>query len=163
MAKVKIIETSNMICFTGDIYSQWYNVPMVINNKKFSSCEQWMMYSKANYFNDEESVLKILNTDDPKKIKQYGREVKNYDDAKWLQVCDDIVYNGNYAKFSQNLELQKKLLATGNKIIAEGAVYDPRWGTGLSIEDTINSPMNEWGQNRLGRILMDVRKSLRIQ
>lgn len=162
MAKVKIMETSDMVCFIGDIYSQWFIIDMVINGKKLSSCEKWMMYSKAKYFNDEESAFKILNTDDPKEIKQYGREVKNYDDVKWLQICDDIVYNGNYAKFSQNLELKKRLLATGNKIIAEGAEYDARWGTGLNIEDTINTPIDQWGENRLGRILMDVRKSLRL-
>lgn len=161
--KVKIIETSDMVCFTGDIYSQWYNASMVINGKTFNSCEQWMMYSKARLFNDDYAADKIMGTDDPKEQKKYGRLIKNFNDNKWLEVCDDIVYNGNYAKFSQNEDLKKKLLATGNKIIAEGADYDARWGTGLNIEDTINTQMELWGENRLGKALMAVRKTLRLE
>ncbi len=39
----------------------------------------------------------------------------------WLtrQVCDDIVYNGNLLKFSQNQELRSKLLGTGDKLLVE--------------------------------------------
>ena len=162
-SKVKMIETSDMICFISGIYSQWYESPMIINGKTFNNCEKWMMYSKARYFNDDYAAELILGTDDPKEQKRLGRLIKNFDDNKWLEICDDIVYNANYAKFSQNDELKKILLASGNKNIAEGSDYDARWGTGLNIEDTIDTPMDQWGENRLGKSIMDVRKSLRLE
>jgi len=160
--KVKLVETDNLVCFTGDIYSQWYDAIILIDGIEFNCCEKWMMYSKAIYFNDTETADKILKSNEPKEQKKLGREVKNYDDDKWLLVCDDIVYKGNYAKFSQHKDLQEKLLLTGNKIIAEAAHYDARWGTGLNIEDTINTPYEQWGENRLGKAIMKVRSDLII-
>lgn len=158
---VSLIETDDMIVFKGDYFSQFYKSPMIIDNLNFSCCEQWMMYNKALFFNDLETAKLIMNTDEPKEHKKLGRIVKNYDDAKWLKVCNDIVYKGNYYKFTQNLELKEKLLKTGNKLIAEGSSYDSRWGTGLNLEDTIKSPISMWGENRLGNIIMEVRNNIR--
>lgn len=42
--------------------------------------EQYMMYKKAMYFQDNDTAKKILETDDVAKIKSLGRIVKNYDD-----------------------------------------------------------------------------------
>jgi len=161
MASTKIIETDDMIVFSGDFYSQFYKSPMIIDNINFVCCEQWMMYSKALYFNDNETAELIMNAEEPKEHKKLGRLVKNYNDDKWLMVCNDIVYKGNYAKFTQNLELKEKLLNTGDKLIAEGQPYDKRWGTGLNMEDTIKTPMEQWAENRLGNIIMEVRNSIR--
>jgi ribA/ribD-fused uncharacterized protein len=89
-------------------------------------------------------------------------DIEVYNDDKWMEVADKIVYTANYAKFSQTPSLKTKLLETNNKIIVEAAAYDARWGNGLSLEETINTPMEEWkGENRLGKALMKVRETLR--
>ncbi len=102
-------EDDEMILFTGktNIYSQFYTCEFIIGEKKFNCAEQWMMYSKAIFFNDEETANKILNESSPKEIKQLGREVKNFDDNKWMIIAKDVVYMGNLNKFNQNPELKK--------------------------------------------------------
>ena len=73
-----------------------------------------------------------------------------------------VVYEGLLEKFRQNSELQEKLLATGQKILAECAVRDVIWGIGLSMKDEKRFDMKEWkGQNLLGFSIMKVRDRLK--
>ena len=70
---------------------------------------------------------------------------------------------GNLAKFSQNAGLHKKLLATGDAILAEANPRDIIWGVGLSENDPKIDAVNAWrGENLLGYILMDIRAKLRL-
>ena len=55
------------------------------------------------------------------------------------------------AKFTQNPDLKKKLLATGDEHLEEGNT----WG------DTIWGTVDGVGENRLGKILMRVRDELK--
>jgi ribA/ribD-fused uncharacterized protein len=56
------------------------------------------------------------------------------------------------AKFNQNSDLKKQLIETGNKLLVEGNNWnDCFWGV----------TQDKWGENWLGRILMDVRNELR--
>ena len=65
------------------------------------------------------------------------------------------------AKFSQNEDLKKQLLATKKYILAECAVRDRIWGIGLSMRDRRRFNESEWqGQNLLGKALMSVRDKL---
>jgi hypothetical protein len=162
--KTKMIETDKIIAFKGGYLSQWHIQDFKIDDITFNCCEQYMMYCKAEYFEDEEKMKEILEEKIPKEQKKIGRNVKNFDDDEWLKVADEIVFKANYAKFSQNEDLKAKLLATKDKIIVEASPYDARWGNGLNIEDTIATPIEEWkGENRLGKAIMNVREELRSQ
>ena len=73
-----------------------------------------------------------------------------------------IVYKGVYAKFSQNEDLKKQLLATGDEILAEAALNDRAWGIGLCMQDPEIYKRKHWrGLNLLGYLLMSVRFELR--
>ena len=62
----------------------------------------------------------------------------------------------------QNEDLKKRLLNTGNDILAECAVQDKIWGIGLSMKDVNRWDMEKWrGENLLGFALMLVREELR--
>jgi ribA/ribD-fused uncharacterized protein len=157
----KFFENDNGVYFKSNYPSQWYPSRFVINNIEFNCCEQWMMYNKAKIFGDIEIASKILQETDPKIHKELGRKVQNFDVVKWDSVADDIVYEGNLAKFSQNEELKDKLLSTGNKLIVECSPYDSIWGNGLNITESLVIPQNLWkGTNRLGKAIMKVRESL---
>ncbi|MBQ3160821.1 MAG: NADAR family protein [Oscillospiraceae bacterium] len=144
--------------------SNWYMSDFVADNIKFTSMEQYMMYKKAQLFNDKEIMQEILSIDNVGKIKMLGRSVKNYDEVMWNGVRQIVVYEGLYAKFSQNESLREKLLATENDILAECAVSDCIWGIGLAMNDDKRLSTEEWrGQNLLGFAIMQVREKLSKQ
>lgn len=141
--------------------SNWYLSDFNIDDVSFSSMEQYMMYEKAVAFEDFETAEKILETQNVAMIKQYGRQVANYNDIIWNGIRQIVVYKGLFAKFSQNATLCENLIKTGSAILAECAVMDRVWGIGLSMNDPNRFDMNQWnGQNLLGFAIMQVRKQL---
>lgn len=156
----------NVICFhnpdeENGYLSNWYLSDFTYANIHFSSMEQYMMYQKAVCFRDEEIASQILKTTDVAKIKALGRQVSGYDESTWNGVRQIVIYEGLLAKFSQNENLKRQLLATGNATLAECAVKDRIWGIGLSMTDPNRFEKACWkGQNLLGYALMMVRQNL---
>ena len=119
------------------------------------------MAEKAKLFGDTKSRKKILKSNSPRDHKRLGRGVQDFDKGKWNSVAREIVFVGNMAKFSQNEDLKKELLATGNKTLVEASPYDKIWGIGMSKDDPNATKPGNWrGKNWLGEVLMRVRKEL---
>ena len=130
-------------------FSNWYLSDFTIGDVKYTSLEQYMMHQKALRFHDESIAAQILATDDVSYIKELGRKVSGFD-------------NHVVAKFTQNPELKRALLDTGNAVLVEAAVNDKIWGIGLSMSDPKRVDPSEWkGQNLMGYVLMLVREKLR--
>ena len=97
-----------------------------------------------------------------KKIKSFGRDVRNYKEEVWVKYRVNYVSVGNYAKFTQNENLKQKLLSTGNTILAESNPYDKIWAIGIyENEKNANTPSKWKGMNLLGKILTELRNNLR--
>ena len=166
MTKEALMYSSDIYTFFyGGPFSQWYKsdfISIAVDGKpiKFNCAEQYMMYSKASLFEDKESAAKILRVSDPRTQKLYGREVKGYNDDVWMKHAPNIVYNGNYLKFTQNERLLKALLETKGTLV-EASPYDNRWGIGLSEDTAQKTDPSKWpGKNLLGQILTRLRKNL---
>ena len=142
--------------------SNWFLSAFRLDNISFTSMEQFMMYRKALCFHDQAIAKQILATDDVARIKELGRLVSGYDDRIWSGIRQIIVYEGLLAKFSQNTDLRKNLLDTGDALLAECAVRDRIWGIGLSMTDPKRLEPAQWkGQNLLGYALMMARERIR--
>lgn len=129
--------------------------------QEYSSAEQFMMYQKSMLFLDREIAQKIMQTDDVRKIKELGRQVKNYEEYVWKYFRSKVVYEGNKAKFSQNEELKKVLFATKGTTLVEAAPNDIIWGIGLTEDDPRALKRETWlGKNLLGEILTQIRIEL---
>ena len=156
-----------IICFhrpkeANGYLSNWYPSVFETSGYRFSSMEQYMMWSKAMLFQDGETAEAILKVAAPGAIKALGRSVKNYNETVWNGLRQILVYEGLLEKFRQNCELLPKLLETGDAILAECAMGDRIWGIGLSMRDNRRLSLIEWrGQNLLGFALMQVRVKLR--
>ncbi|MBK7882998.1 MAG: NADAR family protein [Chitinophagaceae bacterium] len=148
---------------TKTCFSQWWLSEFTVNGIQYKTAEHWMMAKKAELFSDEETLSKILNAKTPAEAKKLGREVKGYDDAKWLEKRFELVVEGNFYKFSQHKDLQEYLLSTNNRILVEASPVDAIWGVGLAADNPdINNPVNWKGLNLLGFALMEVRDKLKL-
>lgn len=155
-----------IICFHNSdeengYLSNWFSSEFTIDGITFSSMEQFMMYKKAMYFQDQKTADKILATKDAAKIKKLGRGVSGYKDQDWNGVRQIVVYEGLLQKFAQNEELKQQLLDTKGHILAECARMDCIWGIGLAMKNRDRMDQSKWkGQNLLGYTLMMVRERL---
>ena len=140
-------------------FSNWYYSPIVDDRNNYNCVEQYMMYYKAIISSDFETAQKIIEEQDPRKQKALGRKVKNFNQNKWDNFKYKIVLNGVYLKCIQNQEIKHKLLDTENKIIVEASPYDEIWGIGFKEENALEN-IDDWGQNLLGKCLMEVRENL---
>jgi ribA/ribD-fused uncharacterized protein len=147
--------------FWSGPYSNWHPSPFQIDGVWYNCGEQWMMKQKADFFGDENIGIKIMASPDPKEQKGYGRQVKNFDKAKWDAVARDIVYKGCFAKFDQNEDLKKIILSTVGTTLVEASPEDRIWGIGLRKTDPRALSRDTWlGTNWLGIALMKVREVL---
>lgn len=153
--------TEKFVFFWNGIYSQWHKAPMTIDKIEYNSCEQYMMHQKALLFGDDEIAYLILQEENPKEQKKYGRMIKGFDKATWDKNCLAIVYEGNLAKFSQNEDLKAALLLTGNRIMVEASPLDNIWGIGLDENaEGIEDPSYWLGLNLLGQAITLVKNQL---
>jgi ribA/ribD-fused uncharacterized protein len=148
----------------NDVYgflSNFYQTNFSVNGNNFNCSEQYFMKKKQELFNESNDVLAnlIMKETNPKNIKKYGRQVKNFNEEIWNINKYKYMYEGVYAKFTQNPELKQKLLATGKKILVEASPYDKIWGIGFNKSDALNNK-SKWGQNLLGKVLVEVRDKL---
>jgi ribA/ribD-fused uncharacterized protein len=150
----------------ADIYSNFYKSEFTKNGIAFSCGEQWIMYQKALTFKDkyptnQDIADKILKTNDPGKIKAFGRQVQGYDEIIWSGCRQQKTYEGLIEKFRQNENLKKQILATGTRELVEASPSDKIWGVGLTESDVRIEKKSNWkGQNILGKILTKVRSTL---
>ena len=87
----------------------------------------------------------------PMEAAEKGRERHRPLRRDWSAVRDDAMRRALAAKFAAYPELQELLLGTGAEELIEKTTSDYYWGCGT--EGT--------GQNRLGRLLMELRETLR--
>lgn len=161
-------ETEDYVFFWSGPFSNWHPSKFSMKNSKlqvikFNRAEQAMMYFKAELFGDEDSMGKIMRTNDPSLQKKIGRAVANYDEEVWKEKRYNIVFQLLVEKFKQNSDLKSILLNTGDKCIVECSPYDKIWGIGMGVDQypEILDKSNWKGENLLGEILMNVRSWLR--
>lgn len=112
---------------------------------------------------EKDIASEMLDTQDPKKHKALGRQVRDFDPEVWDKEKLGIVEQGNYYKFTRSddaANLRRMLLATGNRELVEASPRDRIWGIGFG-EENAEKNRHRWGQNLLGQALMRVRDRLR--
>ena len=145
--------------FWGGCLSNWYISPFVVNGIEYNCGEQYMMHQKAILFNDKQTASEIMKAYVPKKQKELGRKIKNFDTAVWDSVKYNIVKAGLLEKFKQNEDLKLFLSANKGCQMVEASPFDRIWGIGFNEMDAIDN-INMWGENLLGKILTEISKEI---
>lgn len=159
----QVIETETMVLFwqPPGIFGQWTLSNFTVDGVDYMCAEQFMMAEKARLFGDSETRAKILASDSPREHKALGRQVRGFDQALWERERLAIVIRGNVAKFGQDPELRRALLATGDRLMVEASPLDKIWGVGLQADDPrVHDPQSWRGLNLLGEALVAVRAQL---
>ena len=121
--------------------------------------ESPVIYDGITYLNNEAAfqAQKTLNKKqrlkfamlNPSRAKEMGRSISLRPD--WEEIKINVMYEICKAKFTQNENLKRSLLNTGNAELIEGN----NWG------DKIWGQVNGIGENNLGKILMRIREELK--
>lgn len=129
-----------------DFLSNFYEAPVTWEGLTYTNSEA--AFQAAKVLTDEERLP--FTTLSPAKAKRMGRQVSLR--ADWEAVKTRVMEEVVRAKFTQNPDLAARLLATGDAELIEGTTWgDKCWGVDLRTGQ---------GENRLGRILMQVRAEL---
>ncbi len=132
--------------------SNFYESDIIYKGKKYKTAEHAYQSSKCKLDSEHEW---IRNTPSAFQAKQFGKKVKIKDN--WDNIKYDIMLNIVRDKFSQNNELKKMLLDTGEEFLIEGNYWhDNTWGN-----CTCDKCKKIRGNNWLGEILMKVRQELK--
>lgn len=125
--------------------SNFYEVPIFMDNLMYSSVESAYQAAKSMAVSDR--VMMSVTT--PKEAKKLGKTLILRHD--WEKAKDTVMMGLLFQKFSKE-SLSDKLLATGAAKLVEANTWgDTYWGV-----------CNGVGQNKLGQMLMFVRKMLPI-
>lgn len=120
----------------------------------FQSCEStWYLtnehYYQSNKTKDVSLSRWIRLAPTPYAAMMAGRSLRSKEvRSDWDEVKVGVMLEGLRMKFSQNIELKNKLLATGNEDIHEDSPTDLFWGI--------------LGKDMLGKLLMQVRDEFSI-
>ena len=93
--------------------------------------QQFMITAKARLFHEHRVLEFILSTSEPQSHKRINRSVPGLDKAIWERERENAVLARTFAVFSQNPEMKRHLLGTGNERLAEASPFDQMWGAGL--------------------------------
>lgn len=140
-------------------------VQLQMDSTMYNSAKQALAAELAKQFNDQTHLEEILLAESPNEISYSLDDVpgdKDSNEIKWNEITKKLLYDINMIKFSQYPELSNRLLETKSAILGAYQPDDTLIGIGLSI-DRLESknPVNWTGQNLLGKILMEIRESIR--
>jgi ribA/ribD-fused uncharacterized protein len=135
---------------------------MQIDGVTFPTVEHYLQWSKAKQFGDAEAQAKIMKTASAKSVKSYGDKVKDVKEDEWAEKRDAVMATALKAKFMQHPELKAKLLSTDDRPIGEANARDKYWSIGTGADTSKAKIPSKWpGKNRLGHLLMDLRRELK--
>ena len=129
--------------------SNFYEAPIVLDGKHFATTEHAFQAMKTL---DSKAFEEIRKARSAGVAKRMGRDAPLRKD--WESVKDEVMMRCLRAKFARP-EMKQMLLATGDAILIEGTTWhDQYWGI-------CNCKQHGGeGKNKLGQMLMQVRKEL---
>ncbi len=119
-----------------------------LDERSWPTSEHYFQAMKFASKDDQEDIWKSST---PKEAAEKGRDRKRKLKTNWDSLRDNVMRDAVWAKFTQHGSLKELLLSTGDAKLIEHTRNDAYWGDGG----------DGMGKNRLGKILMEVRKKLR--
>lgn len=145
-------------------FSNFYETNFKLDGVDYKSAEHAFEAVKAKTFGDEDSFAKILKAKSAQSAKSFGNKVKDFKEDLWKEKQDEVMKSILRAKFTQNLELRKKLLDSADKRLANADSRDKYWGIGTSANTEMAKDPKKWkGENKLGNMLEELRTEIKAE
>lgn len=139
--------------FSGlyEFLSNFYNCPVTFYGITYRNSEAAFQAQKTK----DEDVKREFSVLNPSSAKLKGRNIELRED--WDKVKYNIMYHVVFYKFIQNKDLFFKLIQTKDEELIEGNWWhDNYWG-----DCHCDRCKDIKGQNKLGKILMDLREKFK--
>ena len=136
-----------------------YKCAFVLDDVRYFSVEQYLLYQYALIMGDEKACQEILETKTPKKLSKIDVKTKEERCYLWAVQRQEFLLKATLAKFKKDIHLFSMLCGVRGEIVYISK--DNFMGIGMEIKDNVVPPKKEWlGENMLGYTLMYVRKKL---
>ena len=140
--------------------SNFFPCNIQYNAKFFLSVEAAFQYDRAMSSKCEHLAESIELCRDAEQVKRISYSIVS--SHEWDLKCEEVMKDLLTEKFTRNRGCRAFLINTGERSLLEGT-GDRKWGCGIPIsrfkEVTINYP----GQNKLGKILEEVREMIKVK
>lgn len=129
-------------------FTNFYMRPIVLKDKEWPSAEH---YFQAQKFAGTPLEEEVRLTESPRAAFSIPRIHSEDVRPDWFQINVAVMRDAVRAKFFQHADLGRMLLKTGDARLVEHTANDKFWGDGGDGS----------GQNKLGKILMEIRAELK--
>ena len=121
--------------------------PFLLDNKMWLTSEHYFQAMKFIYY---PSIMnQIQNASSAREAFDIAQLNSKNVRQDWQTIKDSVMLKALYAKFTTHSVLRASLKSTGNALLVEDSKIDSYWGRG-----------NGTGQNKLGKLLMEVRNNI---
>jgi hypothetical protein len=132
--------------------SNFWICDILIDGKTYKSTEH---YFQAMKFVDPKIQQEIQESTSPSTVYKLANsrtgKYKEFIKINWENIKDQVMKDALRAKFTQNADLKKKLIETGNVKLVEASPTDSYWGHGKDKK----------GLNKLGKLLEEIRDEIK--
>ena len=149
----------------GYLSMEW-SVVLEYNSTTYQSVYQAIYSELAKSFDDQKHLSEFLAAKTADEILYSVKDVPGdleQNKEKWNEQLRKLIYQVNLAKFRRYPELAAKLLETKNAMIGAYEPGDEIIGIGISLENVDSKDPAKWGENVLGKALMNIRDVLRAE
>ena len=156
LAEAKTLVTEKGILFQSEHFflSSFYEAPFVFDRVVHNTVEHGFNYTKAVNGDRPDIAALIHEAPTPLEAKRLGKLVP--ETAEFKKSKDDLLESMHFEKYSQNPELQMKLVKTGDQKLLE-ATADDHFGIGKPLNWRLLQDLTWTGSNKLGESLEKIR------
>ena len=147
------IKSVGYVFFWDGVFSNFHP----IGGNQACTSEKFYMLQKAVAFHDTAAITALNASVTPMSAKKIGRSVQGYDDAIWNKLKIPAMMAALHFKYAVCPEFRDSLRSSGSLILVEASPYDRIWGIGFRESEALAN-IDKWGENLLGKCLMDLRK-----
>jgi len=163
-SQIPIPEDNRILFFKRDreifgFLSNYHEAPVAIDGEIWQSTEYYYQAQKSLDVEYRDAIRQATSANHAKGLGTDPNRSRKARQRSWFRSREDrirpdwpqwklrFMIRAVHAKFTQNPDLQQKLLATGDAQIVEDSTHDPFWGIGR----------DGGGSNWMGRVLMQIR------